>query len=146
MVGLEGYYSVKASLKFAMESNKPKETLKEKLSMVINQVRAPLLLFFFILPIIAFMGYSLGFPMLNMWDLFVEYLFGSFWLAIAFLILMFFLILMLGGISYYTVIIFLLYFILAMTIGYGYPLFTVAIAIFGTMYCIYQVFKWLENR
>ena len=53
---------------------------------------------------------------------------------------------MLGGISYYTVIIFMLYFVLAMTIGYGYPLVTVLIAIAGTMYMFYQVFKWWDNR
>jgi hypothetical protein len=84
--------------------------------------------------------------MLNLWDLFVEQLFGSFWLAVGFISLIFFIILMLGGISYYTVIIFMMYFVLAMTIGYGYPLISAGIAIFGTMYVVYQGFKWWENR
>jgi len=90
--------------------------------------------------------YSLSFPMLNLWDLFVEQLFGSFWLAVGFISLIFFIILMLGGISYYTVIIFMLYFVLAMTIGYGYPLITALIAIAGSIYMYYQIFKWWDNR
>lgn len=90
--------------------------------------------------------YSLGFPMINMWDLLVQYLFGSFWVAVGFLLLTFFLILMLGGISYYTILIFLMYFLLAMSIGYGYSLVAVAIFVFGLVYVIYQVFKLMENR
>lgn len=135
-----------------MESNKQKETLKEKwkqkLIRIRDKIKYPLLFAIAIIPLLGMIQhyYSLGFPMLNLWDLFVQYLFGSFWLAVAFIALIFFVILMLGGISYYTVIIFMIYFLLAMTIGYGYPLITVAISIFGTMYLIYQVFKYLENR
>ena len=125
---------------------KPKKTLKEKLLEVRDKVKKPILYFLFLLPIIGLLGYSLGFPMLNLWDLFVEYLFGSFWLAVLFIMLIFFTILMMGGISYFTVIIFEIYFLLAMVIGYGYPLFTVSFAVFGVMYMMYQMFKWWENR
>ena len=96
--------------------------------------------------VISLLGYSMGFPMLNMWDLFVENIFGTFWLAVICIMLIFFLILMLGGVSFFTVQLFLLFFILAMAIGYGQPLITVTVVIFGTMYCIYQTFKFLENR
>ena len=82
--------------------------------------------------------------MLNLWDLFVEYIFGSYWIAILFIAMIFFVILMLGSVSFYTVIIFMIYFFLAMALGYGYPLITVAIAVFGTMYLIYQFFKWVN--
>jgi hypothetical protein len=131
-----------------MESNKPKLTLKEKWIKIRDVIKKPILFIILILPLMGLLQhyYSLGFPMLNMWDLFVEYLFGSFWIAVAFIALIFFTILMLGSISYYTVIIFLLYFLLAMCIGYGYPLISVAFAVMGTMYVIYQVFKFLENR
>ena len=127
---------------------KPKETLKEKWIRIRNTIKYPVLFILAIIPILAFLQhfYSLGFPMLNLWDLFVEQLFGSFWLAIAFISLIFFVILMLGGISYYTVIIFMLYFLLAMTIGYGYPLISAGAAVFGTMYAAYQGFKWWDNR
>lgn len=90
--------------------------------------------------------YALPFPMINLWDLFVEYMFGSFWLAVFFIALIFFIILMLGGISYYTVIIFMLYYFTAMAIGYGYPLITVAVAAFALIYMLYQIFRVLENR
>jgi hypothetical protein len=131
-----------------MEQEKPKETLKEKLIRIRDKLKYPALFILAIIPLLGMLQhyYSLAFPMLNLWDLFVEYLFGSFWLAVGFIILIFFVILMLGGISYYTVIIFIIYFLLAMTIGYGYPLVTVVIAIFGTMYAVYQTFKWWENR
>ena len=130
------------------QTNQPKETVKEKLIRIRDKLKYPALFVIAIIPLLAMVQnyYSLSFPMLNLWDLFVEYLFGSFWLAIAFISLIFFIILMLGGISYYTVIIFMLYFVLAMTIGYGYPIVSAFIAIFGTMYVIYQGFKWWENR
>ena len=131
-----------------MEQIKQKETIKEKLIRIRDKIKYPALFILAIIPLLAMIQhyYSLGFPMLNLWDLFVEQLFGSFWLAVGFISLIFFIILMLGGISYYTVIIFMLYFVLAMTIGYGYPLITVVIAIGGTMYMFYQMFKWWDNR
>jgi hypothetical protein len=131
-----------------MEQNKPKETLKEKWIRIRDKLKYPVLFVIAIIPLLAMFQhyYSLGFPMLNLWDLFVEQLFGSFWLAVAFISLIFFIILMLGGVSYYTVIIFLIYFVLGMAIGYGYPIIPAFIATFGTMYLIYQGFKWWENR
>lgn len=131
-----------------MENNKPKETLKEKWIRVRNVIKKPLLLMLALMPLagLAQNYYALTFPMMNLWNLFVEQIFGNYWTAIFFIALIFFVILMLGGISYYTVIIFMLYFFLAMSMGYGYPIITVGIAIFGTMYAIYQLFKWWENR
>ena len=130
------------------QTTKPKETLKEKLIRIRDKIKYPVLFILAIIPLLTMIQhyYALGFPMLNLWDLFIEQLFGSFWLAVGFISLIFFIILMLGGISYYTVIIFMLYFLLAMTIGYGYPLIAAGIAIFGTMYAVYQAFKWWENR
>lgn len=129
------------------QQNKPKQTLKEKWIKIRDKIKYPLLILITIIPLLGMVShyYSLGFPMLNLWDLFVEQLFGSFWVAIAFISLIFFVILMLGGISYFTVIIFFMYFLLAMTIGYGYPIIAALIAVFGTVYLIFQVFKWLNN-
>lgn len=128
-----------------MENTKPK-TLKEKLLMLREQVRKPILLLLALIPIYGLTMYALQFPMLNLWDLFVEYIFGSFWIAIFFIALIFFVILMLGGISYYTVIIFMMYYFLAMSIGYGYSLITVTITVLSLIYCAYQVFKLFDNR
>jgi len=130
------------------KQNKSKETLKEKWIRIRDIIKYPILFILTLIPLIGLIHnyYSLSFPMMNLWDLFVEQLFGSFWIAIAFIALIFFVILMLGGISYYTIIIFMMYYLLAMTIGYGYPLVAVVISTFGTMYLVYQVFKWWENR
>lgn len=88
-----------------------------------------------------------GLQMLNMWDLFVEQIFGSFWPAVAFLAFIMFIILMLGGISFYTVIIFESYFIMAMGLGYGYPIFAFPVLVGSIIYLIWQVFKLIfENR
>ena len=114
--------------------------------MLMDQIRKPILLVLTFLPILCFMMYALPFPMINLWDLFVEYTFGNFFIAVMFIALIFFVILQLGGISYYTVIIFLMYYFLAMAIGYGYNIIVVPIAIFSTVYCIYQVFKFLNNQ
>jgi len=56
------------------------------------------------------------------WDIFVENIFGAFWPAVIAIAFFFFIILMLGGISLYSVIIFELYFLYAMSLGYGYAL------------------------
>ena len=90
-------------------------------------------------------AYPLALPMMNLWDLFVENIFGSFFVAIIFIGLAFFIILMLGGISYFTVIAFLLFFYLAMTIGYGYAIFSGPIIFVGVIYFVYQGIKFLSN-
>jgi len=125
-----------------------KETWKEKWIRVRDKIRNPILIVLALIPMITLFQnyYSLSFPMLSLWELFVEQIFGSFWVAVLFISLIFFIILMLGSISFYTVIIFMLYFYLAMAIGYGYPLITVSIAIFGTVYLLFQGFRWMENR
>jgi len=85
--------------------------------------------------------------MLNPWDIFVENIFGAFWPAIIFIAIFFFIILMLGGISFYTVLIFEMYFIMAMAIGYGYPILVFPVLAGGIIYLIWQVFKLVfENR
>ena len=124
---------------------KPK-TLKEKWLLLREQIRKPVLLVLALLPILGLLMYALPFPMLNLWDLFVEIVFGNFWIAIIFIAIIFFIILTMGGISYYTVIMFMMYYFLAMAIGYGYPLLTVPIAAFSTVYMIFQLFKLMQNQ
>jgi hypothetical protein len=85
--------------------------------------------------------------MINLWDLFVEQMFGSFWAAVIFLMIIFMILLALGGISLYTNIIFNLYFILAMAIGYGYPLFVFPLILGAFLYFMFQAIKlFMENR
>ena len=85
--------------------------------------------------------------MMNLWDLFVEQMFGSFWAAVVFLVIIFAIILALGGISLYTNLIFNAYFVLAMAIGYGYPLLVLPLMAGSVIYFIYQAIKlFMENR
>lgn len=119
---------------------------KNKLDLLREQFQKPVLLLLGFVAFIVTTGYSLGFPMINLWDLFVEQLFGNFFVAVVFIALIFFIILMLGGVSYFTVIIFLLFYFLAMAIGYGIPLITVAVVTFSVMYLMYQILKWWNNQ
>lgn len=131
---------------YTMDTNKTKKTLKEKLLLLREQIKRPVQLLLALLPILGLTLYALPFPMINLWDLFVEYTFGSFWIAVFFIALIYFILLMLGGISYYTVIIFMLYYFTAMAIGYGYPLITVGITVFALVYMMFQIFKLVDNR
>lgn len=66
---------------------------------------------------------------LDLWTLFVQYVFGGFWMAVIGLTLMIFVILMLGRISIYTSTWICVMFILAMTLGYGYVTINVLITL-----------------
>lgn len=123
-------------------NNKTKQQQKEKIALV----KRTLLFLILLIPVLMLFAYTKAFPMMNLWDLFVEQIFGSFWMAVLFIGLFFFIILMLGGITYYTVIMFMMFYILAMAIGYSFPLFSVGISAFAMMYFLYQLFKWWENR
>jgi len=115
--------------------------------MLIKKIKLVLVSLLALLPIVN--AYPSGplVEMLNLWDLFVEQIFGSFWPAVLFIAIIFFIILILGGISFYTVIIFELYFIMAMAIGYGYPILVFPVLLFSIIYAIWQVFKLIfENR
>jgi len=115
-----------------------------KLQMSMSLLLASLLL---ILPTVSAYASGPGVGLMNLWDLFVEQIFGSFWAAVIFIAVIFFIILMLGGISFYTVIIFEAYFIMAMGIGYGYPIFVFPILVVSVLYLTWQVFKLVfENR
>jgi uncharacterized membrane protein len=60
---------------------------------------------------------------LDYWTLFVNYVFGGFWIAVIGLAFLFFIIMgPLGKISIYTVQWYIVLFVLTMTLGYGYAL------------------------
>lgn len=80
------------------------------------------------------------------WDIFVENIFGAFWPAVIAIAFFFFIILMLGGISLYTIIIFECYFLFGMSLGYGYPIISVAITAVIIIMAIWQFIKFGENR
>jgi hypothetical protein len=129
-----------------MKTSNNKYKKKNKIDLLREQIQKPVLLLLGFIFIIVNLGYSLGFPMINLWDLFVENLFGSFFIAVLFIALIYFIILILAGISYYTIIIFLMFYALAMAIGYGIPIITVIVTTFAVMYFMYQMLKWWNNQ
>jgi len=83
--------------------------------------------------------------MISIWNLFVENVFGGFWLSVAGLVLIFFLILAMGGVSIFDILTFLLFFLLAMALGYGYAIVTVPIVILIVAWAIFQYMRFQER-
>jgi hypothetical protein len=76
----------------------------------------------------------------DMWGLFVSYAFGGFWMAVAGLMLLMFVIMgVLGRISIYSCFWYTLMFLLAMTLGYGYVLLNMII---GGLIILGLIFSW----
>lgn len=87
----------------------------------------------------------LDIKMMDLWTLFVENIFGGFWISVVGLIAVMGIILMIGGISFLTIIIFSSFFILSMAIGYGHPIIIIpiTIAIFGGF--VFELIGLLES-
>lgn len=83
--------------------------------------------------------------MISLWNFLVEQIFGGFWLAVLGLSIMFVIILVMGSVSALDILGFLLFFILAMALGYGYANITVPIVIFLVARAIFQYMRWLER-
>lgn len=65
---------------------------------------------------------------LDLWTLLIEYVFGGFWMAIAGLCAYFFIVMgVLGRMSVYSVTIYMMMFVLAMTLGYGFTTLNILI-------------------
>jgi len=67
--------------------------------------------------------------MIDLYTLLVMQVFGSFWMAVAALVLILVIILAMGAISSITLIFFVGMFIYSMALGYGYALVTVPLSI-----------------
>lgn len=77
----------------------------------------------------------------DLWTLFVEQVFGGFWLAVFGLALIIFLIMaVFGRMSKLTSIYYLLFFMLSMTVGYGYKWMSALIGI-ALLVFVYLGFK-----
>lgn len=96
-----------------------------------------------LIPIVS--AYPLGLPALNLWDVFVENVFGSFWISIIALCIVFFLILILGGISAWTALTYQGIFLLAMSIGYGQSLITIPAWIAAMSWSTFQILQWINT-
>lgn len=82
---------------------------------------------------------------MDLYTLFIENVFGGFWLAVIGLAAVFFLMLAMGGVSAYSIGIFVMVFALAMAIGYGNSIITVPIVIFILSWSILQIKRHYEE-
>lgn len=83
--------------------------------------------------------------MMDLFTLLVENLFGGFWISIVGLLVVMAIILMMGGVSFLTVIIFSMFFILSMAIGYGHPIITIPIVIAIFTMFILELIGFIES-
>ena len=83
--------------------------------------------------------------MMSLWTFFVINVFGSFWGAVFGLALIFYLILIMGSVSQDTCLTYIYVFILIMTIGYGYILFSIIMTIL-TVFLNMLVLPRMINR
>lgn len=81
----------------------------------------------------------------NLWDVFVVSIFGGFWLSVVGLVVIFGLILMMGGVSPFSIMIFCLLFVMSMSMGYGMALFTIFIWVTIVFWSIYQIVKFIGS-
>ncbi len=90
-------------------------------------------------------AYAVGLPAMNLWDFFVETVFGSFWISVIGLAGIFFIILMLGGISAWTNLTYQMVFLLAMAIGYGQAIVTVPLWVALVSWSVFQLIQYLGS-
>ena len=82
---------------------------------------------------------------MDLWSLFIENIFGGFWMSIVGLIAVMGIILMLGSVGFPTVIIFSMFFILAMAIGYGHPIITIPIVIIILATFTFEIIGFIDK-
>lgn len=82
---------------------------------------------------------------MNLWDLFVGTIFGGFWLSILGLAIIFAIILAIGGVSVFSILTFLMFFVVSMAFGYGYPIIEVLVFGIALYYAVSQWMGWAER-
>jgi len=97
----------------------------------------------FVLPLVS--AYPTNFPAYDLYEVFVEHVFGSFWFAVMGLALIMFIILALvGGLSSLTSMTYCGIFILAMAIGYGQALIVVPLWGFAMFWSVTQMIRLIN--
>ncbi|MFI5405061.1 MAG: hypothetical protein ACHQ1D_00965 [Nitrososphaerales archaeon] len=96
-----------------------------------------------ILPMVS--AYPVGIPALNLWDVFVEHTFGGFWISVFALCGVFFIILLLGGISAWTNLTYQMVFLLAMAIGYGQAIVIIPLWIAVMSWATFQMLQYINT-
>ena len=114
-----------------MEETKQKTNLKEKMILMIGA---------FLALIPSVMAYPVQYFAPDLYAVFVESVFGGFWLSIAGLAFVMFIIMtLIGGLSMWTTLTYIGFFILSMAIGYTQPLIIIPI---WSVLMIWSVIQW----
>lgn len=114
-----------------MEETKQKTNLKEKMILMIG-------VFLALIP--SVMAYPVQYFAPDLYAVFVESVFGGFWLSIAGLAFVMFVIMtIIGGLSMWTTLTYIGFFILSMSIGYTQPLIIIPI---WSVLMIWSVIQW----
>lgn len=102
------------------------------------------MLLFLAMPFV--LGYEVrtGLGSLNLWDVLIDYTFGNFWVAVFAIAVLYFIILLFGGISSVTSIMFLAIFIGAMSMGYA-PLYAVIVFAASVIFFLWQLVKIISD-
>lgn len=96
------------------------------------------------LPLIS--AYPTTFPAYDLYAVFVEAVFGGFWLSVMGLaIIMYILLGFIGGLSQFTAMQYCVIFILAMSLGYTSMLFLLPIFTALIGWSIYQIFRYINS-
>lgn len=91
------------------------------------------------------LAYTTPLQIPTIWDVVVEGIFGSFWIAVFFIALIYFIILALGGVAINTNLIFNAIFLLCMSLGYYNPLIAAMIMIGFVLYGVYAGVKYVSG-
>ena len=113
------------------EETKQKTNLKEKMILIIGA---------FLALIPSVMAYPVQYFAPDLYSVFVESVFGGFWLSVAGLAFVMFVIMtIIGGLSMWTTLTYIGFFILTMAIGYTQPLIIIPL---WSVLMIWSVIQW----
>ena len=91
------------------------------------------------------MAYPLGLPITDLWAVFVEAVFGGFWLSLIGLMVIIGIILALGGVSVFSLVMYELFFLLAMIMGYGYNIITIPVFTLTVAWAVFQFSRFVNS-
>ena len=90
-------------------------------------------------------AYSVGIPIFDLWTILVEQVFGGFWLSTLFLMIIMGIIMVFGGVSSFTIMVYESVFLFAMLIGYGYNIVTIPLFVMLVSWAVYQFARYINS-
>lgn len=118
-------------------------TMKMKILPWIKRNLVIILAAIIFLPVV--LAYTTPLQIPTLWDILIVNIFGSFWIAVIFIVLVFFIILALGGVSIQTNLIFNAEFLLCMSLGYNNGLVAWGTLLVLSIYGVHGVMKYISS-